>query len=90
MTVYPEHEKMKAVEGKSQSIGYFIDTLQEKGMFICKFLSDEGPHGGLYIPQTQSIEQLLAEHFEIDLKVIEQEKQAMLEEFREQTKELEL
>lgn len=77
MSNYPEHEKLKALEGANQIVGNFIEWLGEAGYIIAK----EDRYGDLY-PAYLRVEQLLAEHFEIDLNTLEREKEAMLEEIR--------
>ena len=91
---YPEHEKMKANKGASQCIGAFLDWLQnEKRYTICEYLDseeidergyDDVEEGYLSIPK--SIEEFLADYFDIDLKKIEKEKRAMLDELRGEAK----
>ena len=76
-----EHEKLKAIKPLSQAIGNFIEWLGENGMTICSedrspYLPDE------YVPIRRTTEELLADHFEIDLNRLEAEKEAMLEEIR--------
>lgn len=78
---YPEHEKMKAVKPQSQAIGEFILWAQEQGLLLCK----AGERG--WWPTHESIEQILARHFDIDLGKIEAEKQHMLEEIRQAQRE---
>ena len=74
-TDYPEHEKMRDVQVQSQAIGRFLEWLQEEKIVLAKY---EGNRDFPW-PIHENIESLLARHFEIDLKVIEQEKQAMLD-----------
>jgi hypothetical protein len=77
MSGYPEHEKLKAVKDRSQAIGEFIEWLEEsKRMCIC--YREEGG----YWPTGTPINKLLAEHFEIDLDRLEDEKRQMLREQR--------
>ena len=72
---YPEHEKLKQCE--SQKIGEFISWLQGK-YYICQLLEDEER----FHPIHDSIEDLLAQYFEIDLSVLENEKTEMLKSLR--------
>lgn len=91
MTDYPEHEKLQAVREKSQAIGEFIEWLQgTKHYVIAQWQQVDpdtepgelsGADEGLF-SASFSIETLLAEYFEIDLKKLEQEKQKMLEDMR--------
>lgn len=74
---FPEHTKLYAVKERSQAIGEFLDWLQiEKGFQLCR------DQFGELIPANVSLELLLGEHFGIDMKAIEVEKRAMLEEIR--------
>lgn len=79
---YPEHDRMRLISDESQSIGRFLDWLQdEKGCVICQ--SDEIFPGEFeYAPIRTPPERLLAQYFDINLDVIENEKQQMLEELR--------
>ena len=77
MDRYPEHEKLKAVSDKSQSIGEFIEWLQhEKGIELAEW---GGSRGTALVPCMQSMISLLAEFFGIDRDILESEKLAMLE-----------
>lgn len=85
---YPEHEKMKAIETESLTIGSFLEWLQEK-YEICEFKEEAieciecGEVNEGYTSAHRSIEKWLAEYFKIDLKVVEKEKQSMLDSIRE-------
>jgi hypothetical protein len=82
MNEYPEHEKLKAVKDRSQAIGEFLEWLQEeKGLSICKWSDEEREYLLAYV----STQALLAEFFKIDRKKLEEEKEGMLEAFREKT-----
>lgn len=78
--LYPEHNLLASVKLKSQAIGEFLEWLTEQGLTICKMEHHFG-HSE-FIPHRYRIEQLLAEHFEIDLDRLEDEKQAMWEELQ--------
>lgn len=68
---------MKAVQSKSQAIGEFLDLFcREKGYSLCELVGDQ------YEPVSRSIETLLAEYFEIDLKKVEDERRAILAHIR--------
>lgn len=75
---YPEHEKLKALNGANQTVGDFLSWLTEEGYVIAQFddLTDE-----LFVPYS-SIESLLARFFGIDQDRLEAEKQAMLAQLR--------
>ena len=78
---YPEHEKLRAVQSESQSIGEFIEWLKwNKKIVFAKW--DEKTDLDILRVVSLPTNDILAEYFEIDLNKLEQEKQAMLEEFR--------
>lgn len=82
--LYPEHQKMRAVKSRSQEMGSFIDWLGACSISLC---SIERVYGNdRWFPINKSIETILAEYFVIDLKKIEDEKDAMLAEIREQNR----
>lgn len=71
---YAEHQKLRAVKRESQAIGEFIEWLHANNLMIAdRDTSEEDPRG---------IERMLADHFEIDLQRIAEEKDAMVEEMR--------
>jgi hypothetical protein len=93
----PTLDKLKSVSDKSQAIGAFLEWLQseqkvqlmryhehndscrdedDEDEFVCG-LDDE------MFPNHSSIEQLLADYFEIDLKEVEKERRALLDWQRE-------
>lgn len=72
--------KMLAVQGESQVIGEFIDWLSSKGMTICS--STGGLRGTLFQPVGTPTEELLAQHFGIDLQAAEAERRAILADLR--------
>lgn len=75
MSDFPEHEKMAAVIEVSQGIGEFLEWgLQERNLYLCEHDAVTGQMMPLRVP----IIELLAEHFGIDLKKMEEEKQKML------------
>ena len=77
MAQYPEHEKLKALEGKNDVIGAFIEWMQdEKGWTI----TETWPEG--YYPVRRSIPDIIADYFGIDRDKLEAEKSQMLEELR--------
>ncbi len=81
---YPECEKMKAVNDKSQSIGEFLEWLaSEKRVYLATYLETEEVDADKLCLWHQSKESLLAEFFKIDLKKVEDERRAMLEKIRE-------
>lgn len=71
-TKTPELDKMLAIQGKSQTVGEFLEWLGQESLLICE--CDEGK---LYATRSTT-EQLLADFFEIDLNKCEQERQQIL------------
>lgn len=78
---WPEHEKLKLVAEKSQAIGAFVDWMSGRGLYLSEYNEDEDR------PRLQTwsgrIQSLLAEYFDIDERVLEQEKRAMLARMQE-------
>ncbi len=75
-----EMAKMLAVRDHSQVIGEFIDWLSANGMTICR--ANGGLRGTLFHPVGIPTEELLAQHFGIDLEAVEVERRAVLAELR--------
>ena len=44
--MYPEHEKLQKVKDQSQTIGAFLEWLNEREMHLCKYYKERG---GLFI-----------------------------------------
>lgn len=83
---YPEHTKLSAIKDKSQAIGQFLEWLPEQGITLCGFVGEDKTSHAHYYPYQKTIQQLLSEYFEIDLEVLEKEKQQMLEKIRAENK----
>ena len=86
MNIYPECEKLVKHRQESQTIGKFLDWLKhERGCVIAYW--DKGEYRGddeqLY-PCRDTIEQLLAEYFNIDLNKVEKERQQIIEDLRKE------
>lgn len=79
MTAYPEHAKQEKIVDESQAIGEFLDT---SGCILAEYRTVDGFLEPQLVPVNKSIEQVLADYFEIDLRKIEAEKRAMLESIR--------
>jgi NAD-specific glutamate dehydrogenase len=73
----PTLNKMLMVKEDSQKIGEFLEWLQEENFTICRMGEFD-----YYIPARQSIEEMCAKYFNIDLKKAEKERQGILDEFR--------
>ena len=72
----PEHEKMATVREHSQAIGEFLEWAGSEGYQLGSWQDH------LFWPVHKSIQQWLADYFNIDLNLIEQEKRQMLEDLR--------
>lgn len=88
---YPEHEKLNKVHKLSNNIGSFLDWLiHQKGVKLYLSVNklptnthvDESYVRIGAVPMLYKPNELLAEYFNIDLKKLEEEKQAMLIEIR--------
>lgn len=76
--MYPMHEKLDKVKGRSSAAGDFLEWLRDdKGYVIAQFNYREQLHAVL-----TSVDQLLAEWLGIDLAALEAEKRQMLEQMR--------
>ena len=79
----PECEKMVAVQEKSKELTKFVDWLREQGYAICEERIYKGSYPEeQWVPLKKSFEQLFADYFGIDLKKVEEERRALLEEIR--------
>ena len=70
---------MDSVQQSSQAIGEFVEWLSENGMAVCKPV--DGLRDVIYLPINESLEQLIARHFGVDLNAVERERRAVLYEF---------
>lgn len=97
-SVFPEHEKLRAVADKSQAAGEFLDwLLEEKGYSLGQYHQhadacyDEddkrvcGRSKDTLYPACPRVTDLLAEFFGIDKEKLEEEKRAMLAACRSRT-----
>lgn len=78
---YPQHAKLQPIAKDSQIQGAFLEWLLERYALCEPMNSPDHP----WMPISDSIQQLLAHYHGIDLKVLEEEKVAMLEELRGRT-----
>jgi hypothetical protein len=95
----PELDKLKQVQEVSQKIGEFIVWLNSDKKIVLATWHKEvdecdetQPDEGVNVlwPEPMgdaAIDKLLAEYFHIDLNKVEQEKRAILDEFREKQKQ---
>lgn len=73
-----ELERLSKIKEKSQTIGEFLEWLNEQGITLCERYKDTE----MFYPIVGSREQLLAEYYGIDLGKVEAEKQAILKDIR--------
>ncbi len=79
MDKYPEHEKLKALNGANQIVGEFIDWLSDGNIVLAEW--GVGEYDGL-VPINAGQTALIAGFFEIDEDKLEAEKCQMLDEIR--------
>ena len=76
-----QHKKIQDLNGANQHIGCFIDFLrEEKDMILAERVHDDLWDTARLVPITQGLEKLMAEYFEIDMDVLEDEKRFLLKE----------
>lgn len=78
MSKYPECDRLIAVSEESNKISEFLDWLSYKHYYI----AEECGNLGSLVRVSESIQQLLANYFEIDLKKVEYERRSLLAEAR--------
>lgn len=79
---YPECEKLHAVSEKSQELGFFLDWLTSNGIVLAKWHDDIDQ---LY-PAHETIQNILARYFDIDMNKVDEERAQILEELRSKNK----
>lgn len=77
--MYEEHEKLKSIKNESETIGQFLEWQKTRNRDLCTFDSKFDEFAPTF---NGSIEKILGEYFEIDLKKLEKEKCQMIEELR--------
>lgn len=75
-TAYPEHAKLKALDGHNEIVGDFLEWLAHRQYTVCFW------GAGKYHPARKQIEDWLADYFDVDMKALDREKQAMLDTVR--------
>lgn len=84
MSKYPQHEILSHEAQKSQAIHQFLlEFLPEKEIFLATRIYDEETEEEAIVPARSNITNLVAEFLGIDLKALENEKEAMIEEMRQ-------
>jgi hypothetical protein len=82
---YPMHAKLKGLNGSNQIVGDFIEWLDEQRIEMAQWHDAvDGQEDAFLVPIHKSRDDLLAEFFDIDRDVLENEKRAILDEFRAQ------
>ena len=76
-TPYPEHEKLKAIQDKTQLVGDFLEWLTE-----CNYVLGR-VEGDAIEPTVMKRDDFLAMFFDIDRDRLEHEKRTMLKELRD-------
>ncbi|WP_323016428.1 hypothetical protein [Castellaniella sp.] len=77
MSQYPEHDKLKALNGKNQIVGNFLGWLFESNRLIAQWGEDDQ-----LLPDMRCIEEIIADYFGIDRNELEAEKYQMIEAMR--------
>jgi len=85
MSEYPECDKLSKVKDKSQIIGEFLDWCNSQGVHLATYYEDRG----LFVDR-RSIEQVLADYYDIDLDKVEEERRHILEMQRDINKSMDL
>jgi len=75
-----ELDRMLAVTNESQAIGGFLDWLFDQGFCIAGYDPDLGDE---LFRESRSIEQWLADYYDIDLEEVERERRAFLKALRD-------
>lgn len=97
MGEYLEHDKLEEVQEERNLIGDFLRWLQEQGFVIAESkrhlekrkddhpetLELDGLHWDKLVRTPLQIEDFLAKYFDIDQRKLQEEKEEMLEELRE-------
>jgi hypothetical protein len=80
----PELDKLKAINdaGLNATVQEFLEWLQSKGYLVARYLKPEekddyGYWGGMPVPVAETHEQLMADFFEIDMRKVSEERDAV-------------
>jgi hypothetical protein len=82
MADYPEHEKLKKISDKSQTVGDFLEWLNSQGLHLCEWVDSRYAGEGEFSSANKNTDDLLAEFFEIDQAKLEEEKRELIQEAR--------
>jgi hypothetical protein len=88
--LFPEHAKLEALGGKSQTLGMFLEWLRQHPILTLGYWvqPDDGRHPYVAV-SSRTITSVLAEYFEIDHAAFMKEKQEMYDLMRRQVVEKE-
>ncbi len=81
---YPELDKIKVVQDKSQEIGSFLDWLESIGYHIAEYKKFDEFEDEQLVTIFLNREQILARYFKIDLDKAEKERQSILDGLKNQ------
>lgn len=82
MSTYPEHEKLRALNGANRTVGDFIEWLSMQGYVIARFEE----RGDALVPAMVDRDELIARFFSIDRKKLQDEEKQMLSEVAHELK----
>lgn len=83
----PTLDKIQENATESQIIGNFLDWLDAKHLEIAGYQRFEGKRDSQLVPLNKSVEEILADYFEIDLKAAENERRAVIAAHKKATKQ---
>lgn len=76
--LYPQHYRLEDLEGENDAVGAFIQWLDSEGYIIAQCNEDDR-----LVPAMRTVQQWLADYYDIDLKELDKEKRQMVERMRE-------
>lgn len=74
MSDYPECDKLSNASKESQIIGEFLDWCGTQGVYLATYYEERG-----LVIDRRSIEQILADYYDIDLDKVEDERRKLLD-----------
>lgn len=77
--LFPEHAKLYTINPLTQAVGDFLVWLEENGMVICVRNQNDDKQSSFTLID-KDINQLISEHFKIDVAKLESEKLQMMKE----------
>ena len=82
MSDTPQHDKLQGVHEFSQAIGEFLEWAETQGWHLGEWRKINSFGDELMHPVGLGKSKILAQYFDIDLVILEEEKLAMLEQIR--------